>query len=406
MGIGAIYKQLTFDGEQSGDYDLYITGAGTFNAPQRDVEMITIPGRNGAFALDHGRFENIEVTYPAGVFGSDESDFADKIADIRAWLCSKKGYVRLTDEYNPNEYRLAAYKSGLEVTPALLKAGEFELVFECKPQRFLTSGETAETIAASGDTITNPTKFPSRPLLEVNGYGAIGINGNEVEIRDGALGEVLLLSGGSVSKGENYVQYWYVYPNYGALNTGDPVVLKMGATYFSATIPGQITSVSNFTQSGSEFASPSGQWNSASFPLVSGFTFNYGTGKTSWAQADFNYTDKDGNPQTIRLRAQIKVYADGHFQMMIMTPGNIRPTGFKFSISNVYGDSSQSVYGNPLYLDLDIGEAYKIENDEFVSVNLGVYLGAELPELIPGTNTITFENTITTLKIVPRWWTV
>lgn len=406
MGIGAIYKELTFGGEQSGKYGLYISGAGAFNAPQRDVEMVTIPGRNGSFALDHGRFENIEVTYPAGIFGTDDNDFAQKVSDIRAWLCSKKGYVRLTDEYNPNEYRMAVYKSGLEVSLAELKAGEFDLVFECMPQRFLTSGETKTTIASSGNTITNPTKFPSRPLLEVNGYGAIGINGNEVEIRDGALGEVLLASGGSISKGENYVQYWYVYPNYGALNTGDPVVLKMGATYFSATLPGEISSISNFTQSGSEFNNPDGQWGTASFPLVSGFTFNYGTGKTSWAQADFNYTDKDGNPQTIRLRAQIKVYADGHFQMMIMTPGNIRPTGFKFSISNVYGDSSQSVYGNPLYLDLDIGEAYKIENDEYVSVNSGVYLGAELPELEPGANTITFDNTVTTLKIVPRWWTV
>ena len=235
MGIGAIYKELEFDGESSGDYGLYISGEGVFNSPARDVELITIPGRNGAFALDHGRFENIEVVYPGGAFGSDESDFADKIREIRAWLSSKRGYVRLTDDYHPDEYRLAVYKGGLEVSPAQLKAGEFEVVFECMPQRFLVSGETAETIAASGDTLTNPTKFEARPLLEVNGYGTIALNGEEVEIRDGALGEVLLLSGGSVSKGENYVQYWYVYPNYAALNTGDPVVLKMGATYFSAT---------------------------------------------------------------------------------------------------------------------------------------------------------------------------
>ena len=136
MGIGAIYKELTFGGDQSGDYGLYISGAGAFNAPQRDVEMVTIPGRNGAFALDHGRFENIEVTYPAGVFGVDDNDFASKVADIRAWLCSKKGYVQLTDEYNPSEYRLAVYKSGLDVSLAELKAGEFDLVFECMPQRF------------------------------------------------------------------------------------------------------------------------------------------------------------------------------------------------------------------------------------------------------------------------------
>ena len=138
MGIGAIFKELEFDGEMSGDYGLYISGEGAYNAPDRDVEMVTIPGRNGTLALDHGRFENIEVTYPAGVFGTDEADFADKVGAIRAWLCSKKGYVRLTDEYNPDEYRLAVYKSGLDVSPAKLMAGEFDLVFQCMPQRFLS----------------------------------------------------------------------------------------------------------------------------------------------------------------------------------------------------------------------------------------------------------------------------
>ena len=64
---GNIFKSLEFDGESSKGYGVYITGAAVYNAPEREVEMITIPGRNGSFALDHGRFQNIEVTYPAGI---------------------------------------------------------------------------------------------------------------------------------------------------------------------------------------------------------------------------------------------------------------------------------------------------------------------------------------------------
>ena len=75
MGViktGAIFNGFTFDGENSKDYGVYITGSGVFNAPERDVEMISIPGRDGAFAQDMGRFSNIEVTYPAGLFGVDK----------------------------------------------------------------------------------------------------------------------------------------------------------------------------------------------------------------------------------------------------------------------------------------------------------------------------------------------
>ena len=77
----------------------------------------------------------IQHTYPAGVFADNEADFAEAISDFRNMLCSANGYCRLEDEYNPDEYRMAVYKSGLEVDPTLLKAGEFDITFECKPQR-------------------------------------------------------------------------------------------------------------------------------------------------------------------------------------------------------------------------------------------------------------------------------
>lgn len=139
----AVFNSLTFDGENSLDYGVYITGEAVYNAPERAVEMISIPGRNGAIALDQGRFENIEITYPAGTFGDDQPEFASKIRAFRNALASRFNYVKLTDSYHPDEYRLGLYKSGLTTTPVQRsKAGEFPIVFNCKPQRFLTSGET------------------------------------------------------------------------------------------------------------------------------------------------------------------------------------------------------------------------------------------------------------------------
>ena len=95
---GAAFKSLTFDNKTSREFGVYITGEAVYNAPEREVEMLSIPGRNGAFALDKGRFENIPVKYPAGVFTDNEADFAQAISDFRNFLCSKKGYCRLTDE--------------------------------------------------------------------------------------------------------------------------------------------------------------------------------------------------------------------------------------------------------------------------------------------------------------------
>ena len=72
-----------------------------------------------------------------------------------------------------------------------------------------------------------------------------------------------------------------------------------------------------------------------------------------------------------------------------------------------YGVSADStVYANDYYIDLDIGACYTFENFEMVPINENVTLPAELPTLKPGANIITFDNTITQLKIAPKWWKV
>lgn len=154
-------NSLIFGDVDTLDYGVVIDGEAVFNAPERDVEVVTIPGRNGTLQIDNGRFENIEVTYPASIWADAHGDFKTKIRDLRNALASKRGYQRLTDTYHTDEYRLGVFKEGLECDPSVYDtAAEMELVFDCKPQRFLTSGETSVNISSaaaqsfSGNPIT------------------------------------------------------------------------------------------------------------------------------------------------------------------------------------------------------------------------------------------------------------
>lgn len=179
--MGVIFKGLTFGGVSSMAYGIYITGEAVWNAPERSVTMIEIPGKNGALTLDNGRFENIEVTYPAGCFADNMTDFKTKIESFRNAIF-KTSYQRLTDDYNTDEFRLGVYKTAFDVSPGVLHhAGEFTLSFDCKPQRFLTSGESSTTFTADG-SITNPTDFASSPLMVVTGYGDLGIGSKTLTI--------------------------------------------------------------------------------------------------------------------------------------------------------------------------------------------------------------------------------
>ena len=184
-----LLNHLTYDGVDSSSFGVFISGDGVFDAPARRGEMISIPGRNGSLFIDEGVFENITVEYPAFIGTGYEDIFRTKLGDLRSAMTSRGNYKRLTDTYHPDEFRLGVYREGLEVDPEVItRAGEFTLKFDCKPQRYLVSGEDP-IVLTSGALITNPTLFYAKPLLKVIGNGTVKIepyefivSGNDGEI--------------------------------------------------------------------------------------------------------------------------------------------------------------------------------------------------------------------------------
>lgn len=410
---GAMYKSLTFDNKTSREYGVYITGEAVYNAPERDVEMITIPGRNGSFALDNGRFQNIEVSYPAGIFADTEADFRQAISDFRNFLCSRTGYVRLTDEYNPNEYRMAVYKSGLEVDPAMLKAGEFTITFDCKPQRWLTSGESAVTIAYSGDTITNPTLFEASPLLEVDGYGTISFNSYDIEVLSDELGEIKVANVDTFSSGIGSATKTITIDT-ANLVSGDAIYVRENpsiAARIRAT-DNQLIRMPHIMSTTNATATTSVGYTSYIdlylYPDLS-TGFSYGTSSTITSSAEYQYTKKSNTTtETITV-----TYAYNGSTTLTIT---IARTGTLISYTKresractnpiMYANSSKIVVPAPVYIDCDLGEAYGYESSKLVSYNNIVSIPADLPKLASGANAITYDNTITSLKIEPHWWKV
>lgn len=405
MAIG-IFRSLEFGGINSADYDVYITGEAVYNAPERSVETVSVPGRNGAVLIDNGYFENIEVKYPAGVTGTDQSEFASKIADFRSAVLSQIGYQRLTDEYNPNEYRMATYISGLEVEVVEGQqgtVGEFELVFNCKPQRFLTSGETAVTVANNG-TITNPTLFDAKPLLQLNGYGKVAINGETMSVNSGALGKINVSSYAQTGMTSLSVPIQTQYAN-----PGDPITVNVNL--IAAFYPDQrVKSAWTDGGTGVDFYMAMDMLRDQTIiAQLPNFGYVYGTSKTGTASITVNCTMEDNSSATAGMAVSHSYNGSDTFTFSITSITN--PAGWgepssSIEVQPMILNSSQSRLGNPLYLDLDLGEAYKIENDIPVSINSGVSLPMELPTLPPGASTITFDNTYTQVKIVPRWWQI
>lgn len=170
-----------FDSKDSRDYGVYISGSGTYDAPEREYSNISVKGRNGDLLAHDNRLSNITVTYPAFIYAG----FRDNLAALRSMLLSRVGYKRLEDTYHPEEFRRAFYRGDLQATVRSRNdAAEFDVSFECDPRRFLKVGENKREFTAAG-TIINPTDFDAKPLIRVYGHGTLEVGDDTITIAQG-----------------------------------------------------------------------------------------------------------------------------------------------------------------------------------------------------------------------------
>lgn len=165
-----------------GDTDTRAFGVGIFGdklarAPERDQEYISVPGRNGDIINDNGRYKNITVSYKAYII--DEYNL--NMRGLRNALISKRGYQRLEDTVNPEEFRLGEAIPFDITEVGVLRAGKFTMQFNCKPQRYLKVGEQTIEITAN-TTIYSEYQETALPLIRAYGTGSFSIGGVAVQI--------------------------------------------------------------------------------------------------------------------------------------------------------------------------------------------------------------------------------
>lgn len=408
-----MYHDLKVDGVSLKGYKVYINGTEAYNSAERDVEFIEIPGRSGAFALDKKRFKNITVQYNSGTFAENQPEFARKISDLRNFLASRDGYVRIEDDYNPEEYRMGVFSRGLEFDPVCYNmASEFPIEFNCKPQRFLKIGDLPVSVA-SGDVITNPTLFDAHPLVkfQASGNGSITIGDKVVQFYNSPLGLIPL----DYSAGAQYESTSDTRQNVtfsGSYNTGDTFTINGAKATLLLIAPDDIHSI---VFNGTDLSyvayesNTSGQTSTQTWKEKEETSFVIGTSRTVTKNSSISITF-GGSTYTVGIKLTIVYNGGNQIQYRwTIVPNGSGVTYGQINIKSNYSiicDSTTNSLTGDLYMDLDIGEAYRIENGNVVSINNFTNLGGELPVLPPGSTTISFDNTISNVEITPRWWRI
>lgn len=162
-----IRDNFFYDGKSCMDYGIIWTGARTEDAPERDLEFVSVPGRSGDLIRDNGRYSNVTVRYSCAIVRK----YRARYDALRAHLFAAPTYRRLEDTMHPNVFRLAAFQGPIEPdsTPHGW-AGTFDVQFNCKPHRYLKSGEFPMQLE-SGQVMLNSWD-ESLPLIQITGSGS------------------------------------------------------------------------------------------------------------------------------------------------------------------------------------------------------------------------------------------
>lgn len=147
--------------------------------PQRTVEYIEVPGRDGALIVDDGTYKDNVIPIECGFKSRDIPIGAD---EIKQWLNGGEGKLIFSNQ--PDRCYLAHVSDQFDISQEMKRFGQFQVNFRCRPFSYAVDNNPI-TMAVPGAVI-NPGNHSSEPIIQVNGSGNITltINGTDILLRN------------------------------------------------------------------------------------------------------------------------------------------------------------------------------------------------------------------------------
>lgn len=384
-------NSLTFNGVNSADYGIVLSGGGTYATPERVITSVEVPGRNGDIQYDEGNYRNIVVTYPAGLAKNFTTEYLDFIRKAK----SAPVYSKLTDTYHPEYYRYGTMIE--EMTPeagTALRSGKFDLTFNCKPQRYLVSGDTPQTFLPEERVLPGHyiyTDFASRTQSDVlmRYLKPLGYSSADIQSMEYLVASVTVGTGQSIT-----IEAESSSPFFACVMSQDPQTASSSGSLTSVCYERKSFSLTNFGWGSGEvwiiiMRIPEAKITANGTPILE---YDYYTEYTL-----ANPTDFTAQP-IIRAELPYNNFADYIF--------GLNGCSLYFDHSSDTGIFEVSA----ITIDTETMNCYSLpeDNESGVMINCNQYttLSNYSMSLVPGNNDVLVGDWCSKLHITPRWWTL
>lgn len=171
--------ELIFNDESSNEYNVYpVDEKVSVPAPEKDISVIEVPGRDGALHVDNKRYKPIDIPIKLN-FINYSNKIDENFRIIKKWL---RGSGILSFSYDEN-YFYKVYDVKINNWSNTFRKGDFTAVFTCDPFTYSKLGTYA---------IKNPSKlyndgYPAKPVYKITGEGycLLNVNNSIVKVNIG-----------------------------------------------------------------------------------------------------------------------------------------------------------------------------------------------------------------------------
>ncbi|MFA0816028.1 MAG: phage tail protein [Anaerofustis sp.] len=169
MTIGAyfIWKSLN----SADDMGIIVTKLPAVEKPEKNVEEIIIPGRDGSLTVDDGTYATTTKPVECAL---DHGD----IDALCAWLTGS-GFVTFSNE--PDKQYMAKIINSVPLKEIIPTFRTFIIQFSCQPKKYSIENDLI-TIDTSPAMISHPGTENAKPVIKVYGTGTIDITINSTVV--------------------------------------------------------------------------------------------------------------------------------------------------------------------------------------------------------------------------------
>ena len=165
-----------WNGMHSEEFGLICSSLPGKGAPERMVDKIEIPGRDGFLTVDHGTYKGDVKSVSFHLIDETQVD------RIQGWL---KGSGEVIFSNFPDRYYKAVIISKIELSQVLPVLHKGVVQFDCQPFGYLLDGLEPFEVSIPG-SLHNPGNHTAHPYFKVFGSGEIvlRINGDPFTVKN------------------------------------------------------------------------------------------------------------------------------------------------------------------------------------------------------------------------------